>query len=306
VTSTIVIVAFLLIAIRTTGNVLVAQTSCGGTSSCPLGIFCTGFEEGTDSIWDDYAWDTTANTRMIDPGPCNNPGNTVMRLRIPPGRGGTDMIKVLPGNGYDKLYARWYQKFETGFDFAPLSHIGGGFHAGSRDLLGRSDIRPNGADTFNTRLEVYSGSNATLNGRAALYTYYRGMNQQCADPTSNCWGDYFPVPGQVVTPQYTTNRWYCLEVMIDAGSPVSSQAQANGVQAFWIDGVQYGPWTNLWHRTTASLKMNIFLLQLFHHGSHSVAGIILDDVVVSTNRIGCHGGGTPSAPTNLRITPPAF
>jgi hypothetical protein len=94
--------------------------------------------------------------------------------------------------------------------------------------------------------------------------------------------------------------------MIDAGTPVSSQAQADGVQTFWVDGVQYGPWTNLWHRTTANLKINIFWLQLFHHGSHSVAGIMLDDVVVSTTRIGCHGGSAPSAPTNLRITPPAF
>jgi hypothetical protein len=33
--------------------------------------------------------------------------------------------------------------------------------------------------------------------------------------------------------------------------------------------------------------------------------VMLDDVVVSTQKIGCHGSSTalPSAPTNLRIIP---
>lgn len=305
---TAVIAAYFLAAIGPDNGVLFAQTSCAATSAQL--VFSTGYEEGTDSIWDDWDWDANTNTRVADPGPCNRAGNTVMRLRPYAGRGGADMVKVLPGSGYDKLYARWYQKFETGFDFAPPSHAGGGFHAGSRDLLGQSDIRPNGADWFTNRLEVVSNSSASQNGRAMLYTYYRGMNQQCANPTSNCWGDNFPTGAQRLVnnpPQYVTNRWYCVEVMLDGGTPVTSQAQADGVQNIWVDGVQYGPWTNLWHRTTPNLKINILWLQLFHHENHSSAGLMLDDVAVSTTRIGCNGqAGVPGAPTNLRIIPPVF
>jgi hypothetical protein len=104
-------------------------------------------------------------------------------------------------------------------------------------------------------------------------------------------------------PQVESGRWYCIEVMLDGGTPVSNPALANGAQNFWIDGVQYGPWTKLWMRTTSALKVNTLFLNLFHHEAHSTAGIMLDDVVVSTSRIGCHGAAPapPSAPTNLRI-----
>jgi hypothetical protein len=56
-------------------------------------------------------------------------------------------------------------------------------------------------------------------------------------------------------------------------------------------------------RTTSALKVNILWLNLYHHGQHSTAGIMLDDVVVSTSPVGCHGAAptAPSAPTNLRI-----
>ena len=60
----------------------------------------------------------------------------------------------------------------------------------------------------------------------------------------------------------------------------------------------------MWFRTTANLKISILWLSLYHHSTHSVGGIMLDDVVVSTTRVGCHGGASgPAAPTNLRIVP---
>lgn len=287
---------------------VLAQTSCGAPPAC-TGVFCSGFEEGSLSLWDDYDGNPpSTNVLMADPGPCNRPGNTVVKLQVPSGRGGADLVKVLPGPGYDKLYVRWYQKWETGFNFSIQSHNGVGLHAGDRNLLGQSDIRPNGADFFATKLEPDYGHGANQDGRGKLYTYYRGMNQQCSDPTSNCWGDSFPTPSQRATiqpPQYQTNRWYCLELMLDAGTPVATQAQADGVQTFWVDGVQYGPWTNLWHRTTANLKINILSPSLFFHSDHPAAGVMLDDIVVSTSRVGCHGAtsGLPGAPRNLRILP---
>jgi hypothetical protein len=269
----------------------------GQTKDCsqPGVIFCSGFEEGNKSIWDDLDGNPdSTNLIMEDPGPFNVAGNHIMRLRVPKGRGGADLVKVLPSQ-YDKLYALWFQKWEPGYKFSAPCH-GGGLHAGDRNLLGRSDYRPTGADWFCTWIEPYQGH---LN----LYSYYLGMYMNCADPNGQCWGDQFPCTadeGQVfcekakdrdqpgkVPPIMETGRWYCLEIMLDAGAAVNQDSIANGVQDFWIDGIEYGPFTGLWHRTSASLKIGILWITLFHHDStHSVEGIMVDDVEVSRQRIG--------------------
>jgi hypothetical protein len=296
-------------------DLLFAAGACDDVPVCSAGVFCSGFEEGNKSIWDDYDGNPdTTNLLMTDPGPCTTSGNHVMRLRVPAGRGGADLIKILP-SAHDKVYARWYQKWEPGYDFTALTH-GSGLHAGSRDLLGRSGFRPTGSDWFSAWLEPIARI-GTLNRRPYLYTYYRGMSQDCSDPNGSCWGDSLPCmldegsgyckkPEEretVMPPQFESGRWYCLEVLLDGGTPVTDAALANGAQNFWVDGVQYGPWTKLWMRTTSALKVNTLWLNLFHHEEHSTAGIMLDDVVVSTSRVGCHGAApaAPSAPTNLRI-----
>lgn len=293
---------------------LMAQGACSDTTVCSLGVFCSGFEEGNKAIWDD--WDSnpdSTNLLMVDPGPCNRPNNHIMRLRVPAGRGNADLVKVLPGT-YDKLYARWYEKWEPGYDFSALNH-GGGLHAGSRDLLGHSDFRPDGTNWFSSWIEPMAIP-GNVNARPALYTYYRGMYQDCADPNGSCWGDLFPCMSDegsayctnsahretVAPPKFVAGQWYCIEMMMDGGTPSSTATGASGQLNFWIDDVQYGPWTNLWFRSTSNLKLDILWLNIFYHGNHSVEGVMLDDAVVSTQRIGCHSAAASlSPPTNLRI-----
>ena len=283
--------------------------------SSAANVFQSGFEEGSKAIWDDYDGNPDeTNLLMADPGPFNKAGNHVMRLRAPAGRGGADLVKVLP-SAHDRLFLRWFQKWEDGYNFSAPNH-GSGLHAGDRDSLGRSDYRPNGSDYFNSYLEP-------LNGKLNLYSYYRGMYQNCADPNGSCWGDGFPCyadQGQVfctkpahrpqagkTPPVMQAGQWYCLEMMVDAGAAVSQEGQANGVQDFWINDVEYGPFQTLWHRTTADLKLSILWMNLFHHdATHSVAGILLDDIVVSTERVGCGAPPTvqpPLAPIDLRVNP---
>jgi hypothetical protein len=92
---------------------------------------------------------------------------------------------------------------------------------------------------------------------------------------------------RVVPPMMEAGRWYCLEIMLDAGTPAAADSLADGVLDYWIDGVEYGPWPHLWFRTTPDLKLGILWMSLFHHEAHSVEGILLDDIVVSTERVGC-------------------
>ena len=258
-------------------------------------VFCSDFEEGNKDIWDDYDGNPDpTNLLLADPGPFGVAGNHAMRLRVPPGRGGADLVKVLPST-YDALYARWYVKFEAGFDFSAPNH-GGGLHAGDRALLGRSDYRPQGNDWFGAWID-YSPTAKVFD----IYSYYRGMYQDCADPNGSCWGDGFPCisdEGQtycekpqhretVMPPTLAHETWYCVELMMNGGTPTSGEAGANGAFDLWIDGAEFGPWNDLWLRTTSELKIGILWLSLFHHEEHSTEGIVFDHVVVSTSRIGC-------------------
>jgi hypothetical protein len=64
-------------------------------------------------------------------------------------------------------------------------------------------------------------------------------------------------------------------------------------------------WGGLRHRTTASVQVSTLWLGFFHHGDHSIQGIKLDKVVVSTQRIGCRPDGNdptrPAAPNGLSV-----
>jgi len=117
-------------------------------------VFCTGFEEGNFSLWDDYDGNpSSTNINLADPGPLNLPDNHITRMRVPAGRGGADLTKVF-SQQYDKLYVRYYQKWEPGYLFSTPNH-GNGLHAGDRNIAGRSDFRPTGADWYSsTHIDV--------------------------------------------------------------------------------------------------------------------------------------------------------
>lgn len=257
-------------------------------------VFKTGFEEGNKLIWDD--WDgnpDTENQIVSDPGPFNVQGNHAIRLFVPSGqRGGSDLVKVLPAQ-YDSLHVQWYIKYEKGFNFNAPNH-GGGLFAGSRDYLGQSDNRPNGDDFVSATIE-YSTSRHSFQ----VYSYYRGMYQDCANPRGACWGDAFPCTSDdgrtyctraehrppPTPPVLSTDKWYRVDMKLGLGTPSVDGSVRNGEIALWVDGVNCGKWDNLWMRTTGSLRISILFLSLFHHdNTHSTAGILIDDVTVSTDQ----------------------
>ncbi len=260
-------------------------------------VFQSGFEEGNKSIWNDYDGNPdTENQILVDPGPFNKVGNHVIRLKVPEGQaGGSDLVKVFSGQ-YDSLYYRWYFKYEKGFNFNARNH-GSGFFAGSRNYLGQSNYRPNGDDFIVGTLEYDPNSH-----RPYCYFYYRGMYQDCTNPNGACWGDHFPCTSDEgsgyctktehrdppLPPVLTDNTWYCLESKVKMGKPSANGIGSDGEFEFWLDGVSCGHWKNLWLRTTDQLKLTMLWLSLYHHdGTHSVAGILIDDVIVSTKPIGC-------------------
>lgn len=260
-------------------------------------IFCDDFESNDLQLWDpglnpEYvrviggiAYDGRVNNRVLE-------------LRVKQGRGGSSLNKTFAQKQYRTLYARWYMKYEQGFDFTARNH-GGGFFGGDRSKKGISGVRPKGDDRFQIQfehlIEPHSGNPVNY-----IYAYYRGMTMDCSDPEGRCWGDHFPCmidegyyckieeyKEKQRPPFLHTDRWYCMEIMLDAGSAVDSQDEANGRLNFWVDGIEIGPWNNIWFRTSESIGLNHFWLGLFHHEEHSEQGILYDDVIISEERITC-------------------
>jgi hypothetical protein len=207
---------------------VLAADACADTVVCSTGVFCSGFEEGNKSVWDDGDGNPdSTNLLMVDPGPCGSAGNHVMRLRLPPGRGTVDIVKNLPAS--DRLYARWYMKYEPGYNLNAHIH-GSGLFAGNRGLLGHSGDKPTGSDWFTSWIQYDESSS---NHPFYAYTYYAGMYQDCPSQGS-CFGDSFPCiydsGGNYCTkaadrpsaaaPVIPTvvNQWYCVEQMMDGRS----------------------------------------------------------------------------------------
>jgi hypothetical protein len=280
--------------------------------SPPVGtIFCEDFEgQNPKSHFDDYDGNPdTENLIVTDSGPAVDDSNKAIRLRAPAGqRGGSDLVKVLPAS-YDKLYARWYFKYEPGFNFSALNH-GGGLTAGSRTYIGSSGVRPTGADFTWFGMQYMSN-----NPIPYTYAYYRGMYQDCVNPNGSCWGDSFPCVYDsgasactkpqdrptVTLPTLVAGQWYCYEQMVDMGAASSDGLAATGRIAQWLNGNLFGNNTNQWFRTTTNLKIQNLWLSLFHHdGTHSVVGELIDNVVVSTQPIGC-GSASITPIDNLQI-----
>jgi hypothetical protein len=292
----------------------VARNEC--TNPPPGTIFCEDFEGvNPKGNFNDYDGNPdTENQVITDTGPAGDTSNKVIRFRAPVGqRGGADLVKVF-SSGHDKLFARWYLKYEPGFNFGALNH-GGGLAAGDRNFIGVSGNRPNGNDFAGFYVQYRENT-----ARPYAYSYYRGMYQDCSNAQGSCWGDSLPCvydlgSGYCTKPQhrpsaplptFQAGQWHCAEEMVDMGTPTSTGASANGRLTLWLDGQQYGDFQDLWIRTTASLKLQSLWLSLFHHdGTHSTVGELIDNVVVSTQRIGCGTAAQqlPNPPTNLQVIP---
>lgn len=285
----------------------ISRNECASTSGNT--IFCEDFEGASPkSDFDDYDGNPDTENKIVsDNGPAANAANKAIRLRVTTGQaGGSDLIKVLPGS-YDKLYARWYFKYEPGFNFSALNH-GSGLMAGNRNFIGQSGNRPNGTDFASFYMQYQADS-----AKPFSYSYNRGMYQDCGDPNGNCWGDSLPCVYDngasyctksqdrptVTQPTLVAGQWYCYEQMVDMGTPSTNGSGATGRVTQWLNGGQIGDNTNLWLRTTSNLKLQNLWLNLYHHdGTHSTGGELIDNVVVSTSRIGCG-----SADSSISVPP---
>lgn len=136
------------------------------------------------------------------------------------GTGGHLYRRLLPG--YDRLFLRFYVKFDP--QCYPVHHFVhmGGYNPPTRWPQGGAGIRPAGDERFTTGVEP-CGSR----WRWDFYSYWMEMR---AAPSGDSWGNHFISDDNL---KAVRGKWIFVELMMKMNSPVGER---NGEEAIWIDG----------------------------------------------------------------------
>ncbi|RJP19973.1 MAG: hypothetical protein C4527_26005 [Candidatus Omnitrophota bacterium] len=270
---------FLIALIVVIGMAAIPAASVEGRNEI---IFSENFESGALDQWDaDSVLDDPTRLRLTNAPEYVFRGNYAVEITAQIGKEkGAKLNKwFLPG--YDRVYARWYCKFAEDFDQGNHMHF---VHllANRQDnrwsAFGKAGKKPNGDDFYTIGLEPWRdwGRNAPP-GEWMFYSYHMDMP---LDPKMNAYYGEMYRPDEKHIPQ--RGRWYCMEMMVKANTP----GEADGEQAFWIDGELIGRFTGIRWRTDAALKINDFWLLLYVHDSPKINRVWFDEIVISQNYIG--------------------
>lgn len=200
--------------------------------------------------------------------------------------------------GYDQLYFRTWVRFAP--DHRYVHHF---LNIRGLDRFwayGSAGCLPNGESSMGTTVDFDEDTHETF-----FYTYHldMGCDTNCGNyldvdarcdeceqkgfPTCDeqqqcCWGNHERPDDPVALP---VDEWFCFEMMMEANTP----GQSDGQMAYWINDDLAHQVDGFRWRTTAGLQLNRVGLQ--HYISSGSADqpnrVWFDDVVVSTERIGC-------------------
>jgi hypothetical protein len=187
----------------------------------------------------------------------------------------------------DQLFVRFYTKFHADCDYvhhfctlrANRSLQGGDRWSG----FGGAGVIPDGKRRFSTAIEPWGNwGKFDPPGKWNFYSYWHEMKPS---PDRKYWGNSFLPEEQ---PAIERDRWYCVELMLKHNKP----NQADGEQAFWIDGNLIGHWKNFNWRTDSQLKANAFTLESYvtnRWTKQRINIVYFDNVVIAREYIGPTG-----------------
>lgn len=135
---------------------------------------------------------------------------------------------------------------------------------------------------------------------------------RCVDPNGNVicvgyndfahmtWLGLLAGPTPIFDSGYS-NRWYCIEAHVK----LNDAGQSNGIHEFWIDGRLEARRASLdFVKSFSAYGINaIFFENFWNAGSVKQQERYFDNIVVSTQPIGCLASAPPQAPTNFRVVP---
>lgn len=206
--------------------------------------------------------------------------------------------------GHDDLYFRTWVKLAADHQYVHhFLSIAGTQPDEYWGADGNAGCRPNGYRAAGTTLDF------NTDHELFFYTYFPEMNcdsggycsgsyaqnicdgcamkdMPCENGLECCWGNHFaPEPAVVLA----RDQWVCLELHMHINTP----GQADGTMSFWVDDALALEQTGMHWRDVEELQLNKAWLQ--HYIDNGDADqpnrVWFDDVVVSTERIGCGDGG---------------
>ena len=265
-----------------------------GIAGDPAVLFHDDFEVGDPrDRWDEVYHDPT--TRLVDDPGVVHAGRRSLEFRVPRQEAelSNALVKRL-GTGFDRVFLRFYSRFDDEFDQVGSSHNGGYLAAIAPGLpYATPGVRANGRNKFAASFECWRGEPETRSpGRLNAYVYHPGQRSDYGDhffpsgtilPFSATPGDFGPdfVPRPDVIPPL--GRWLCYELMLQTNRP----GQRDGRIACWLDGSLIADFTTLHLRDDEALKINHAELDLHIHANPTRENRKwYDDVVIATEYIG--------------------
>jgi hypothetical protein len=276
-------------------------------------VFSDDFEGDLGSILARWGNGTSDPSRisLVSDVPPSSPGSKSLQLATN-GGGFSYLFKQLASN-YERLYYRYYVKYE-GEDYHHSGAMLGGYEPPTsypQGDAGLKGVRANGDKLLNLSFEAVDPNARRLD------FYNNWIDMQGPAFQGQYYGRHLLQDLNLGVP----HQWTCVELMVGLNTPASA---SNGELAVWIDGapvVHFRPgapngfWDAVgnWRmdagspafggfrwRDTSSLGLNWVKLQSYN----AVPRIWFDDVVVSTERIGCNGEPAPPPPAPEPIGTP--
>lgn len=206
--------------------------------------------------------------------------------------------------GYDELYFRTWVKLAADHQYVHhFLSIDGTQPDEYWGADGNAGCRPNGYRAAGTTLDFDS------NRELFFYTYFPDMtcdmggycdgeyaqsicdgcaqkDMPCENGLECCWGNLFAPDPPV---ELARDEWVCLELHMHINTP----GVADGTMSFWVDETLALEQTGMHWRDIAELQLNKAWLQHYIADGDATQSnrVWFDDVVVSTERIGCSLGG---------------
>jgi hypothetical protein len=171
-------------------------------------------------------WESVESVEIISLSEDTPPGiaGKSLLIRHVGGQGtGAHLYRRLK-SGHDKLYFRFYVKFDR--QCAPIHHFFhvGGYHPTTAWPQGGAGQRPQGNKRFTTGVEPFGKQ-----WRWDYYSYW--MEMRGSPPRGQTWGNSFVNNSKVKVNQ---GNWQCVELMMK----LNDVGKSNGEMALWIDGKQ--------------------------------------------------------------------
>jgi len=243
-------------------------------------IFCDDFEAGSFAQWDE-GYQPALHAITSDPEKAYT-GRRALEVTYPQGGEGKWLARwFMPG--YDRVFARVYIKFEEGYrcgeNCTKILVFYGNRLDDQRSGFRKAGIRPTGADFFFAALATLNWHRHPDPGEVIFYSYFPDMK---AAPDGMFWGNFSfqQEPREAIA----AGLWYCLELEVKANRP----EQRDGYQRMWINDQFRAEVTDMRWRDTTDVRINAVQLAFSASPVPITEHVWIDNVVVSTERIGCN------------------